>query len=188
MTEIKIPIKKPTKNLPNSKAILQRDLLARYMILAGFITYIIQIETGLTAKRVRVIRNSLIEEGFPEEKGSRASRSSKTLLKSRKAKIAASLSMALYYRFGKEKVLETVDLQALTRAYSMYVSITHEAPFDRSLSFHEPIFSISDLWAFAKELRSGEAVIFNCTTCNCDYYSASEEPTLIDCPFCDSSI
>lgn len=180
--------RKQSNPVSNNKANLQKELLARYMILAGFITYIVMIETSLTAKKVRLIRNSLIEEGFPEERRSRAARSSKTLLKNRKAKISASIAMALYYRFGKEKVLETIDIQALTRAYSMYVSITKDAPFDKNMDFHEPVFDISDIWSFAQELRSGEAVIFNCKTCNCDYYSAYEEPTLIDCPFCDSSI
>lgn len=181
-------VKTPTKPVPNAKAILQRDLLARYMLLSGFITYIIQIETGLTAKRVRLIHNALLAEGFPDTKRSRSSRSSKTLLSSRKNKIAASLAMALYYRFGKEQVMETINIHALTKAYGMYVSILQEAPFDKNLSFHEPCFSISDLWNFAKELRSGESVIFNCKSCNCDYYSAVEEPTLIDCPFCDTAI
>lgn len=173
---------------PTGKATLQRDLLARYMLLAGYITYIVQIETGLTAKKIRSIRRSLIDEGFPEERRSRASRTSRTLLNNRRAKAAASLAVSLYYRFGGEKIFETISIEALTKAYSMYVSIIQEVPYDRNFCFKEPIFSISDLWMFANELRSGESVIFNCQSCKCDYYSATEEPTLIDCPFCDTSI
>lgn len=173
---------------PTGKANLQRDLLARYMLLAGYITYIVQIETGLTAKKIRSIRRSLIEEGFPEERRSRASRTSRTLLNNRKSKAAASLSMSLYCRFGGEKIFETISIEALTKAYSMYISILQETPYDPSFCFKEPVFSISDVWMFANELRSGEAVIFNCPSCKCDYYSANEEPTLIDCPFCDTSI
>lgn len=170
------------------KAVLQRDLLARYMILSGYITYIVQIETGISGKRVRAIRNSLKEEGHDIENGSRSFRSSKTLLNSRKSKIAASLSMALYYRFGRDEVLNTINIEALTKAYSMYRAITLDAPHDKLVCFKEPIFTISDLWAFASELRSGESVIFNCKQCKCDYYSAFEESTLIDCPFCDDTI
>lgn len=170
------------------KAVLQRDLLARYMLLAGYITYIVQIETGLTAKRIRAMRNALIQEGYPEEKRSRAFRSSKTLLSNRKAKIAASLSMSLYYRFGQDDIFKTINIEALTEAYSMYVSILYDAPPDKHMCFKEPIFGISDLWAFANELRSGESLIFVCSECKCDYFSSAEEPTLIDCPFCDSAI
>src|SRR5690606_2793737 len=83
---------------------LQQQLLARHMLLSGYVTHIVQIETGLPPKKVRHIMKCLLDEGYRDEKRSRAVRTSKTLIYNHITKLHASLLMQIYHRYGGDLV------------------------------------------------------------------------------------
>lgn len=163
---------------------LQQQLLARHMLLSGYVTHIVQIETGLPPKKVRHIMKSLIEEGYPDEKRSRASRSSKTLMCNQITKLHASMLMQIYLKYGGEKIMTSIDISALTYAYRTYVSIFNHQPSGHNLLPRDGLFEISDAWFLAKELRSQDAVFEKCPDCDCSFFTATNQGTLIRCPFC----
>lgn len=170
---------------------LEQTLLARFMLLAGFITQIVSIETGLQPKKVRGIRKDLMDNGYTVAPTRRSLRSSKTIVVGQAGKLHASLFMSIYAKLGgiasnegkSPTILESINIDSLLRAFSLYHIILHELPSSNLISWQNAL-TISDAWSLAAELRSEEATIFNCRTCGNDYYEAVIQDTLIDCPYC----
>lgn len=163
---------------------LNQQLLARHMLLSGYVTYIVQLETGLQPKKVRHIMKTLVQEGFPDQKRSRASRSSKTLIRNQRTKLHASLLMQLYKKFGGDDIMNSVNIPALTRAFRAYVSVLKDQPAEYRIIPVTDHFEISDAWFLARELRTKEAMFDLCNECGCNYFTAVNQGTRLECPFC----
>lgn len=163
---------------------LQQQLLARHMLLSGYVTHIIQIETGVPPKTIRLICKYLIDEGYRIEKRSRAMRTSKTLIYDQLTKLHASLLMQIYHRFGGDRIMTSIDIEALTYAFKTYITVFNNAPEGFDLAPRKGLFEISDAWFLANEIRSNEAMLLLCPDCSCTFFTAIDQGTLIDCPFC----
>lgn len=170
---------------------LEQTLLARFMLLSGFITQIVSIETGIQPKKVRAIRNDLMSNGYSVAPTRRSLRSSKTIIVGQAGKLHASLFINIYAKLGSiasnagmtPTIVQSINIDSLLRAYSLYQIILHELPPSNLISWRNAL-SISDSWSLAAELRSEEATIFHCRTCGNDYCEAVTQDTLIDCPYC----
>lgn len=165
-----------------STSALSRWVTARHMAIAGYITKIIMIETGLTYKQVRRLYKDLENGGFILERKSRAFRGGATLIHSHTSKMQASLLMQLYCNIGGEDVLRSVNIQALNKAYRMYHAIRKEVPGMRGMKWTP--FDITDAWCLAQELRSGDAMMEDCRICRCTYFTSVNQRTSVECPFC----
>ncbi|HCT5077016.1 TPA: regulator [Vibrio cholerae] len=162
---------------------LSRWVKARHMVLAGYITKIIILETGLTYKQVRRLYAELEYCGYDvKDKKSRTFRGGATLIHSQTSKIQASLLMQLYSNLGGEKVKRSVDISALNKAFRMYHAIRKEVPGMKGGKW-EP-FDITDAWCLASELRNGEAMIEHCEQCQCTFFTSINQRTCVECPFC----
>ncbi len=173
-----------SNNLTSLRADLQQQLLARHMLMAGYVTHIVQIETALSSKKIRLIMKGLVEEGFPDNKRSRASRSSKTLMCNQVTKLHASMLMSIYRKYGGEEVFSSIDITALAYAYKTYISIFKREDLSLNMIPNDGLFEISDAWFLAKELRCREAMFLQCKQCHCTYFSTVHEGRYISCPFC----
>ena len=88
---------------------LARWISARNMALAGYITKIIMVETGLTYKQVRRMYKEREDEGLEICRKSRTARGGATLIHSHTSKIEASLLMQLYYNIAGEAALRSLN-------------------------------------------------------------------------------
>ncbi|MGN9575317.1 FlhC family transcriptional regulator [Salmonella enterica] len=168
-------------NIGNSGT-LGRWVTARHMALAGYITKIIMIETGLTYKQVRRLYQDLERDGYTLERKSRTFRGGATLIHSHTSKIQASLLMQLYFNIGGEAVLRSVNIKALNKAFRMYHAIRKEVPGMKGARWAP--FDITDAWCLASELRSGDAMLEVCDNCKCTYFTSVNQRTCVECPFC----
>lgn len=156
---------------------------ARHMVLAGYINYIITLETGLTYKQIRKLRLELKAEGFSATQSkSRAVRGGATLIHSHASKIQASLIMQLYSNIGGPGVLRSINVPALGKAFRMYHALRKEVPGIGGNRWEA--FDISDAWCLAKELRTGDAMMESCRHCHCTYFTSFNQRTCVECPFC----
>ncbi|HGS4535089.1 TPA: FlhC family transcriptional regulator [Vibrio cholerae] len=157
-------------------------IAARHMALAGYITKIIMIETGLTYKQVRRLYKDLENDGYELKRKSRTFRGGATLIQSHTSKIQASLLMQLYCNIGGEVVLKSVQITALNKAFRMYHAIRKEVSGMKGARWAP--FDITDAWCLASELRSGDGMMEYCDTCQCTYFTSVNQRTCVECPFC----
>ncbi len=138
-------------------------------------------ETGLSQKQVRRIFRDLAREGNAPPRGYGVFRGGATLIRSRGAKIQASLLMALYRDIGGAGVLDSVDIAALEKAYRLYRAMRAEvAEMAKWKSF-----DISDAWCLAAELAATKAMFETCATCGCTCFTSINQKIILGCPFCD---
>ncbi|ECA4604890.1 regulator [Salmonella enterica] len=161
---------------------LGRWIAARHMALAGYITKIIMIETGLTYKQVRRLYQDIENDGYELERRSRTFRGGATLIHSHTSKIQASLLMQLYRNIGGEDVIRSIDIKALNKAFRMYHAIRKEVPGMKGARWTP--FDITDAWCLASELRCGDAMLEQCDNCECTYFTSVNQRTCVECPFC----
>lgn len=166
---------------PPKTSWLGRWITARHMVLAGYISKIIMIETGLTYKQLRRLYHDLEGDGYSIERKSRVFRGGATLIQNHTAKIQASILMQLYQNLGGENVARTVNVSALNKAYRMYHAIRKEVGLTGA---RWSPFDITDAWCLASELRCGDAMLELCDTCQCTYFTSVNQRTCVDCPFC----
>lgn len=107
---------------------LGRWIAARHMALAGYITKIIMIDTGLTYKQVRRLYQDIENGGYELERRSRTFCGGATLIHCHTSKIQASLLMQLYRNIGGEDVIRSIDIKPLNKAFRMYHAIRKEVP------------------------------------------------------------
>lgn len=158
-------------------------ITARHMVLAGYINYVITLETGLTYKQIRKLRQELKGEGFAvTQSKSRAVRGGATLIHSHTSKIQASLLMQLYSNIGGPGVVRSINVGALGKAFRMYHAIRKEIPGISGPRWES--FDISDAWCLAKELRTGDAMMEMCKHCHCNYFTSFNQRTCVECPYC----
>ncbi|RAI97819.1 transcriptional activator FlhC [Aeromonas salmonicida] len=158
-------------------------ITARHMVLAGYINYVITLETGLTYKQIRKLRQELKGEGFTvNQSKSRAVRGGATLIHSHSSKIQASLLMQLYSNIGGPGVTRSINVAALGKAFRMYHAIRKEVPGLNGPRWEA--FDISDAWCLAKELRTGDAMMELCKHCNCTFFTSFNQRTCVECPYC----
>lgn len=161
---------------------LAQWVAARQMAFAGYATRIILIETGLTHKQVRRLYRELEEEGHKLVRKSRTLRTGATIISSQTAKIQASLLMTLYWTIGGEGVLRSINIEALTKAFRLYHAIRKEVPGMRGGRWLP--FDITDAWCLAQELRSDQAMLEQCHSCECIFFTSINQRTLTYCPYC----
>ena len=165
---------------------LGKWITARHMALAGYITRIIMIETGLTYKQVRRLYQDIERDGYSLVRKSRTCRGGATLIRSHTSKMQASILMLLYYRIGGEDVMKDINIQALNKAYQLYHAVRKEVPKMHG-STKWAAFDITDAWCLASELRSADAMFENCENCECLFFTSVNQRTYIKCPFCKDS-
>lgn len=172
-------------NITGASGELGRWIMARHMALAGYVTKIITIETGLTYKQLRRLYQDLERDGYKLERKSRAARGGATIIHNYQAKTQASLLMQLYYNIGGDDVMRSVDTHALHHAYTMYHAIRRETPGMAGPQW-APL-DITDAWCLASEMRSGEAMLEICGECSSSFFTSINQRTRHDCPFCRES-
>lgn len=158
---------------------LTKNIQAREMLERGFINKIIEIETGLSKKIIRNLRQSLFDEGRIEATRERSIRQGQTLIKKRTDREDASLLMLSYRRLaGDDRCMLTIDLGALIQAFDIYQVMKMELDCRPS-----GCFTINDAYSLAKELRTGDAYFVTCH-CGWDYYISTHQECSPKCPFC----
>lgn len=162
----------------------EKDIMARQMAILGYVTSIIEIETGLSSKQIRAIYKDLDDEGIVRNRRSRTYRSSATIMVNQTTKKHASLLMQHYKYCGGERIMHTICIHSLNRAYGYYKSVLLETGEKSDPRVNLETLSIADAWSLAKELRSEEAMFENCSKCGCDFFTSANQRTLLDCPFC----
>ena len=160
---------------------LGRWIAARHMALAGYITKIIMIETGLTYKQVRRLYPGHQLDGYELERRSRTFRGGATLIHSHTSKIQASLLMQLYRNIGGEDVIRSIDIKALNKAFRMYHAIRKEVPGMKGARWAP--FDITDAWCLASELGQWYHDGRQCGSVNA-YFTSVIQRTCVECPFC----
>lgn len=161
---------------------------ARMLLLMGFATSIVEIETGLTQKRVRRIRQTLQDDGLEYHFARSTKRStSKTLIATRQQQRHASILMSLYCALHPGHATET-DPIALATAYGMFLgTITGESQPSGNLD--ESVISLSGAWSLAAEVRADEGSVIECMQCNTNFYEAVHQHYQGDhpCPWCEGA-
>lgn len=161
---------------------------AREMALMGYVTRIIILETGLTDKQVRRIYRDLEDDGmdFSKNRTSNAIKSGASLVTNQLSKLHASLLMGFYRRIGGRPVESSTCISALNRAYRMYrAAIAEIAPVSSPMGKEAfQMFTISDAWCLASEMRSGDAMFEYCGDCGSDFFTSVNQATGIHCPHC----
>ncbi|GGG58871.1 hypothetical protein GCM10011403_15320 [Pseudohongiella nitratireducens] len=147
---------------------------AREMALMGYVTRIIILETGLTDKQVRRIYRDLEDDGMDVSKNraSNAIKSGASLVTNQLSKLHASLLMGFYRQIGGRPVESSTCIAALNRAYRMYrAAIAEIAPVSSPMGKEAfQMFTISDAWCLASEMRSGDAMFEHCCDCGCEFW------------------
>ncbi|WP_339898976.1 FlhC family transcriptional regulator [uncultured Gilvimarinus sp.] len=161
---------------------------AREMALMGYVTRIIILETGLTDKQVRRIYRDLEDDGLEVGKNrtSNTIKSGASLVTNQLSKLHASLLMGFYRQMGGTFVESSTCISALDRAYRMYrAAISEIAPVISPIGKEAfEMFTISDAWCLASEMRSGDAMFEHCCDCGCDFFTSVNQATGIHCPHC----
>lgn len=161
---------------------LSRWIAARQMALTGFVTQIIQIETGLSYKQVRRVYAEIAEEGLIIERKSRTPRTGHALINSLNSKLQASVLMQVYRNIAGDGVMQSVDIKALCKSFKLYHATRRELGIQNDKRW--AAFDITDAWSLAAELRNGEAFFEHCKSCNMSFFTSINQSSKIDCPFC----
>ena len=161
---------------------------AREMALMGYVTRIIILETGLTDKQVRRIYRDLEDDGMEVGKNrtSNTIKSGASLVTNQLSKLHASLLMGFYRQIGGSTIESSTCISALNRAYRMYRAANTEiAPVSSPMGKEAfQMFTISDAWCLASEMRSGDAMFEHCGVCGSDFFTSVNQATGIHCPHC----
>lgn len=184
------PPSQRTYELKKKQQEIREQLTARFLLLAGFTTQIITIQTGLKDKPIRAMRKELSESRYNIRLNRRTFRTSRTIVESQAGKLHASIFMTIYHKIGEVGIeagepciISSININLLLKAFSLYTTLLQEMPQTNLISWNNWL-SISDAWSLARELRAGEATMFNCSSCKTDYYESANQDTLIDCPYC----
>lgn len=158
---------------------LDRVVLARSLILRGYINQVINLETGLKGKTLYRLRQSLKKEGFTWNEGTRCKRKAQTIIKKVCHRQDFTLIMLAYRQYGGQDVYRTLDIDALNKAHDTYLLIKRE------ISPHaEDLANINDCYSLAVDLRSDDAEFVACSECRIDYFITHAQETSYSCPFC----
>ncbi|MGL4515137.1 MAG: FlhC family transcriptional regulator [Shewanella sp.] len=159
---------------------------ARDMVSVGYISQIIELETGLSYKQIRKIRNDLKLAGNELAiSNARTIRTGSALIHCHSSKLQASILMQLYVNIGSHSIYKSINIDALYKAFLIYRSILQELQYKTDASWH--LFDISDAWCLAKELRTNNAIIELCKSCHCNFYTSFNQNKIISCPFCQNN-
>ncbi len=102
------------------------QLLARQMAVAGYVTRITRIHTGLSYKQILKIYSDLEDEGVRCEKRARIPKTGTSLIRNVTSLIQGSLLMQFYYSLAGDEIYKSVDLNLLNQAFQLYLSIREE--------------------------------------------------------------
>src|SRR5699024_393878 len=171
MSNVKTSVSQSTFHVSEHEKTMQ----VRALLLMGYGSRVISIETGWSQKRVRKIRSILKQNDelseFVDAAVAIRPMSSRTLINSLDQQRQASLLMVIYSRVHPQ-YKQMIDPIKLARAYGMYAAAVQAhsqgCPFEVDMT-------INDAWALAAELRSNEGELVHCPSCHT--LNAAQQPT-----------
>ncbi len=158
-------------------------IAARYMMLSGFASSIVMIETGLIYTKISRLYQELEYEGHELKRKYQPIKKGHQLINSHMARIQASVLVQLYLCLNNDvDIKDAISIRTLYQAYRMYHAIRNEVIVKRKANWLP--FNITDAWCLLKEMQDGEATIKKYKPCKCHVYNSIHQRTYIDCPFC----
>lgn len=164
----------------------ERRIRVRALLLMGYMSKVISIETGWSQKRVRQARAMLMSDPdlkeFAQSAIAAKPATSKTLIRSMQTQREMSVLMLIYSRLHAG-YLSSIDPFKLARAYGLFIAVTQ----GQGGEFESVDVTINDAWELAAELRSHEAMLFTCTVCSTTFYEALSQGiyrSMQPCPWC----
>lgn len=136
-------------------------------------TPIVHLYTGMPLAEIRELYREL--HGRSPSSGLLPSIS--TLLPNRQCQIYVSLFASIYRRLGGEGVFKNIDIQAIIKAWDLFLDLT------RNIRKKRPD-NITEAWVIARDIRINAAVLSTCPRCATPYLSAPESKLPPTCPIC----
>jgi len=156
--------------------------MATDMLRLGYHHSLIPEHTSLSVKQVRLLWEKFKKE-YPQACVQvRSSRSPISLqIKNKNTKIHASILMQAYRSLGGQRIMQSVDIAALNKAWDSYRATVKQTNI-ADLKCAE--ITINQAWGLAKMLTNGNASFDYCDHCQCWFFSSVEQQTTLHCPFC----
>lgn len=171
-----------------TNAELNRDLLARQMLIQGFISRVITIETGLTYRQLRRIKDAVKAAKYLGS-GSRQLRTSTSVIQTNADKLQSSIVMRIYGNLAGVMGEQETCVDSIVNAFALYCAIRHDVFGQRE--YPNRTIQITDVWGLARELRSNLGRYDYCSDCNLSHFiSVNQRATSIkrECPFCRPTV
>jgi len=153
-----------------------RSQRAIELLSKGFRSPIVVIETNLSSSTVREMAKEI-------SGGKRASSgplpSPNYFISSIAALTEASIFVTCYRAIGGKDVLETIDVDVLTKAHEMYMEVRMQHP-----DHAKEHLDINKCWVIARDLRSNMAWLRKCDEDACYYLLVEGQRVASTCPWC----
>jgi len=152
------------------------------MLRLGYHHSLIPEHTSLSVKQAKLLWEKFKREHPQAHTQAQSSRNPTSLqIKNKNTKIHASVLMQAYRNFGGQRITQTIDIQALNKAWDSYRETVKQANIT-DLKCGE--ISINQAWGLAKMLTDGKASFDYCEDCQCWFFTPIEQQTTLHCPFC----
>jgi len=156
--------------------------MATDMLRLGYHYSIIPEQTSLSTKQAKLLWEKFKREHPEQCKQGNPPRIPTSLqIKNKSTKIHASILMQAYRSFGGQRIMQSVDIAALNKAWDSYRTTVKQASIT-DLKCGE--ITINQAWGLAKMLTDGKANFDYCEDCQCWFFSPVEQQTTLNCPFC----
>ena len=149
--------------------------LAIKLIVFGVRTSIVQLHTGISAPILRALYRE-INDGEAPVSGQMAE--SDGVVSTRQDVIEASLFLNLYVHVGTDTVFRTINIDALIRAYGLFLEFRAEAGL-----VAVPKIGPTEAWILVRDLRIRDLSLRSCE-CGCTYAVVHKHRLLPRCPAC----
>lgn len=159
---------------------LDKRLLCKKMIEAGFKNSVIEFGTGITNSMVRAFRKEIgISETSGDNKNSGQLRIAARIVDNRRRIIDAGIIIRAYLKMAKDPTA-SVDFNALIEAHKFYKE-THIDIYGRNFN---PI-DVNEAFVLVRDFRSPDMTI-QLHSCNCgtDYITVAGQKMVAGCPAC----
>jgi hypothetical protein len=173
----------------HGRRVLQNRLDARalYLIECGFRTAIIQLETGMTASRIRSLTHGLSEVSDIDIKPSSGLLpESENILRTRAHNTEGTLFLLFYLQLAGEAAKVRINIDAVIKAHRL---LTERRSVFGFLFTSQPL-DVNQCWVLARDFRSPSKDIpaliqlRHCQVCNTPYIEVAQQRTRLSCPFC----
>lgn len=149
--------------------------LAIKLMVFGVRTSIVQLHTGISAPILRALYRE-INNGEAPVSGQMSE--SDGVVGTRHDVIEASLFLNLYVHVGTETVFRTINIDALIRAYSLFLEFRAEGGLASA-----PKIGPTEAWILVRDLRIRDLSLRSCE-CGCTYAVVHKHRLLPRCPAC----
>lgn len=171
-------------------ALHRRDTRALHLLECGFRTSIIQVETGLSAGRIRDLYHGLSGlAGDDVRLRSGQLQESAAILRTRASNAEGTIFILIYTQLaGHEEAKRCVVIDAVIRAHRL---LTDERQRFGAVFNSQPL-DINRCWVLARDYRTpSEAIqaVLQLRKCSCGapYLVVSQQHNRLTCPFCSMS-